>query len=210
MTTNRKATANRQNAQRSTGPRTSAGKARASRNSLRHGLAVPAAGQPALSDQIDAFARSFAGTSEISPALEIYARNAAEAHVDLLRARAARYNLLISWLDVQTSASAELSQKTKQLWGDPLLELTRISGIDVMRFLEGPHLPPGYAEKAIARLRAKLVRIERDFLSDSAGSSVQDRSMNLERQLRQIDRYERRALSRRKTALRSLTAAQAL
>jgi hypothetical protein len=41
MTTAKQTAANRPNAQRSTGPRTPAGKAASSRNALRHGLRAP-------------------------------------------------------------------------------------------------------------------------------------------------------------------------
>jgi hypothetical protein len=47
----RKDDANRANARRSTGPRTAAGKARASRNAVRHGLSVSVLADPALSDR---------------------------------------------------------------------------------------------------------------------------------------------------------------
>jgi hypothetical protein len=41
MATARQIAANRRNAQRSTGPRTAAGKSTSSRNALRHGLSRP-------------------------------------------------------------------------------------------------------------------------------------------------------------------------
>ena len=47
MTTEAKRAANRANAQKSTGPRSSEGKARASQNATRHGLATSVADDPA-------------------------------------------------------------------------------------------------------------------------------------------------------------------
>lgn len=50
MTTERKRRANQRNAQRSTDPKTLAGKARFKQNALKHGLSIPASGQPHLTD----------------------------------------------------------------------------------------------------------------------------------------------------------------
>jgi hypothetical protein len=64
MSSERKLAANRSNARRSTGPRTAAGKSRASRNALRHGLAamsLPAALPP--SPEIERVARAICGSS---------------------------------------------------------------------------------------------------------------------------------------------------
>jgi hypothetical protein len=52
MTSAAKIAANRRNAQRSTGPRTGAGKARSRGNSLKHGLAVPIARDSVFADRI--------------------------------------------------------------------------------------------------------------------------------------------------------------
>jgi Ni/Co efflux regulator RcnB len=60
MTTDRKRRANQRNAQRSTGPRTQAGKARSKQNAWKHGLAVPISVQPHLADLIDFVANCLA------------------------------------------------------------------------------------------------------------------------------------------------------
>lgn len=48
----RKTAANRANAQRSTGPRSAAGKAKAARNAERHGLTIPIARDPSLQAEV--------------------------------------------------------------------------------------------------------------------------------------------------------------
>ena len=49
----RKAYANRMNAQKSTGPKTPAGKALVAHNSHRHGLSLPVLDDPALSREVE-------------------------------------------------------------------------------------------------------------------------------------------------------------
>ena len=55
-TSDRKIASNRKNAQKSTGPRSEAGRARSRRNALRHGLAIAVASNPAFSKEIDLLA----------------------------------------------------------------------------------------------------------------------------------------------------------
>jgi hypothetical protein len=58
MTSEREAAANRLNARKSRGPRTAGGKATASRNALRHGLAALVHKHPVLSAEIESFAEA--------------------------------------------------------------------------------------------------------------------------------------------------------
>ena len=58
MTSERETAANRLNARKSRGPRTAAGKAIASRNALRHGLAALVHKHPVLSAEIEGFAEA--------------------------------------------------------------------------------------------------------------------------------------------------------
>jgi hypothetical protein len=57
----RKRAANRRNARRSTGPRTTAGKARSARNGRRHGLTLPISAEPAWWPMLGALAEAIAG-----------------------------------------------------------------------------------------------------------------------------------------------------
>jgi hypothetical protein len=84
--------ANRQNAQRSTGPRTPAGKAKAARNALRHGLSRPVLADPVLAREVEARASAIAGKAA-SPAHHELAMAIAEAEVDLARIARVRADL---------------------------------------------------------------------------------------------------------------------
>jgi len=61
MTSERKIAANRRNSRKSCGPRSAAGKAIASRNALRHGLAAIPHIRPGLSPEIERFAKALCG-----------------------------------------------------------------------------------------------------------------------------------------------------
>ena len=80
--------ANRANSQRSTGPRTTAGRAISAQNARRHGLRIPVLADPALSAEVDAMAQWIVGDAP-HDLLEL-ARNIAEAEIDVLRVRRAR------------------------------------------------------------------------------------------------------------------------
>jgi hypothetical protein len=93
MATERQIEANRRNAVKSTGPRSSEGKRRARRNSYRHGLSVGAAGRPGCAEQVEKLARKIAGAGADAMILE-QARSVAQAQLDLTQIRRMRASLI--------------------------------------------------------------------------------------------------------------------
>jgi hypothetical protein len=94
VATERQIAANRRNAIKSSGPKTSVGKQRASANSYRHGLSVQVNdGQNSV--EVEALARRMLGDFTDQIALQ-YARSAARAHLDLVRIRQIKVNT-INW-----------------------------------------------------------------------------------------------------------------
>src|SRR6187431_1206541 len=93
MTGALKQRASLENARKSTGPRSSLGKAKTSTNALRHGLSAIAVNEPGRSQQIEMRAAQIAGRNGSSDILNL-ARRVAEAQVDLERVRMARFNLI--------------------------------------------------------------------------------------------------------------------
>jgi hypothetical protein len=90
MSSGRKIAANRKNAKKSTGPRSAAGRAISRHNARRHGLATGIGSDPALRDDIEILAKLLAGGREN---IGEFAREAAEAHLDLTRIRRIRAGL---------------------------------------------------------------------------------------------------------------------
>lgn len=95
MTQSTRAAANRANAKRSTGPHTLDGKARASRNAVRHGLNVAAGG---LNSEIEDLARRLETGAAVGLSA---AQTAAEAQVFLVRIRTIKQRIVqvaVQWL----------------------------------------------------------------------------------------------------------------
>ncbi|HMF07283.1 MAG TPA: hypothetical protein VKE72_09770, partial [Methylocella sp.] len=89
MASERQIAANRRNARKSTGPRSGAGKKRASRNAYRHGLTLSVTSTAAYAKQLDKFARKIAGDTEDTIVLD-RAREIAQAELELARVRRAK------------------------------------------------------------------------------------------------------------------------
>lgn len=181
MTSARKLNANRANARASTGPRTAAGKKRATRNALRHGLSLSALGNPTLSAEAANLAREIAGEGATPDILEL-ARWVAEAQIDLIRIRQARHDLLSRDLNDPEFRPHKYSKDV-----DAMISHLRRFGPDVP-------LPP--LEAQYADWKPQGAEKFAHILSD------------LTPKLLAMDRYERRALSRRKFAIRALDTAR--
>src|SRR5215831_5262897 len=85
--------ANRRNARKSTGPRSGAGKKRASSNAYRHGLTLSITSSVAYAKQLDKLVREIAGDTE-DPILLDRARAIAQAELELARVRRAKLALI--------------------------------------------------------------------------------------------------------------------
>ena len=88
----RKLEANRRNAQRSTGPRSVEGKAQASRNAFKHGLAKDIRSDPDASDDLKRLAQALCGLNGDAEPHEL-ALEAAAAWLELQRVKA--YGVLL-------------------------------------------------------------------------------------------------------------------
>ena len=119
----RKLSANRRNAQRSTGPRTVKGKARSKRNSWQHGLSVNLASISPMDSEIEQLAIAIAGRNP-DPLRLHFAVIAAESEMDLLRVRAVRKFLINS--ETLGDRIASGSEQAAKAYGEALPDLLRL------------------------------------------------------------------------------------
>src|SRR6516225_10840663 len=172
MASERQIAANRRNARKSTGPRSGAGRKRASRNAYRHGLTLSITSTAAFAKQLDKLARKIAGNTDDAISLEC-ALQIAQAELELARVRRAKVALI-----ERASAFGEL---------DP----PRLTVAQMIRLIN-----------AFDRGRPIVPPID---ASATMPSQEPDRSAEAVRrvlpELRQLDRYERRAASQRERAV---------
>src|SRR6516165_7024100 len=108
MATAKQIAANRRNAQRSTGPRTAAGRSVSSRNALRHGLSLPQEKDAATKATINELAQLIAADHSNDQKL-IDSEEAAAALLDLMRIRKVRHQMLAT-IDLATAAPEQLQR----------------------------------------------------------------------------------------------------
>ncbi len=156
MASSLKITANQANAQRSTGPRSAAGKRQSRLNAIKHGLAMSVPAVPELSQEVISLTQAIAGEDQGNVRFFQAATLVAEAAIDLLRVRRVKTELY--------------------------------NGLSSNR----GSLTPLQAEAAI-------------HASRQSGAS----EVSIWEQLERLERYERRALSRRNSAIRAFNAARA-
>ena len=155
MTSERQRLANRANAAASSGPKSAAGKQRAARNALRHGLRTSIYADEGLAAEVEAMARRIGGDA-LPPELSGFARAVAEAQVALERVRRCRGRLLFKAMSAARVLPSTGSGSVENNQDGPR-ELVEFLGADFMKMVC---------------------------------------------ELESLDRYQRRALSRRKTAIR--------
>jgi hypothetical protein len=177
MATERQITANRRNARRSTGPRSRAGKKRASRNSYRHGLSSGVATSAEFAKHVESLARKIAGCGVDAVSLEV-ARAVARAEFELAQIRRVRVALIARMAEFGELEVPDPLRTCR----DVIRSLTSIDRGRPCDLPTPPSVPSTEPERSAEAVRRALP------------------------ELLKLDRYERRATARRDRATRHLIA----
>jgi hypothetical protein len=230
MGSDEKITANRINAKKSTGPRTARGKSRASGNAWRHGWAVSNRGDSSVSADVERMAKAICADNTTA-ALYEQAVTVAENQILILKLRAARVAAI-----GRARIAGPKSERPNQLPGFPTTDEWVVALTALEHGQPGPATKLfDRAARAIRTADARLAKAETEASSTGLVSSAQssplpmtvsdaaakriseDQSIPwphddvgaLQRalpELLSLDRYERRALSRRNRAIRMFDA----
>ena len=177
MASERQIAANRRNARKSAGPRSGAGKKRASRNAYRHGLTLNITSTAVFAKQLDKLVREIAGDTEDAMLLE-RARAIAQAELDLARVRRVKVALI-----ERASAFGEVDP--------PTLTVTQMIRL-LNAFDQGRPIVP----KPIDSLAT---------MPSQEPCQTAEAVRRVLPELRKLDRYERRAAARGDQAVLNLT-----
>jgi hypothetical protein len=209
MTSSAKIAANRANARKSRGPRTAAGKAEASRNAWRHGLSTISRLNPAMSDEIERMATDVCG-GEHDPQLREQALIFAENTVLLRFVRTEMIAVIERLRDIDAVALAK---------GDNGLAVAKARSQEAdIAWQELIRLWPKYPDAGYLR-QVGVPQVAAPESSDEARPVWKDTSLDERDEfetlreaipdLERLARYERRAWSRQKRAVRMLIAIKA-
>lgn len=174
----RKIAANRRNARKSTGPRSSVGKKRTSRNSYRHGLTARATLSAERTKRIERLARKIAGNGTDVIILEC-ARDAAQAELDLAQIRRVKVALIermLAFGELQAPQAFGSVNQVKHVLN--AFDRGRVTiPIPVQAGATIPSAEPARLAEAVRRVLPELLK---------------------------LDRYERRAAAVRERAVRAI------
>src|SRR5262245_48969582 len=182
MASERQIAANRRNARKSTGPRSGAGRNRASHNAYRHGLTLSIVSIKEYAKQLETFVRKIVGDTKDTVKLE-RARTIAQAELELARVRRVKVALI----------------ERAGVFGE--LDPPQLAAAGSIRLLNA-----AVRDRDINAINAVLRGSDIDSIEASASMPSQEPERSAEAvrrvlpELRKLDRYERRAAAQRDRA----------
>lgn len=188
VTSDRKREANRANARRSTGPRSSTGKRRASRNAVKHGLAVKLRNNPAWHTEVEDLAQAYAPGCVDAIAMS-FARNAADAQLCLQQVRHARTAFF--WEFTRPGAAAYVEPREVHSIVRAMNKAWKgnMSFGELRRLTKSIRLPGDEPARSVGFLRRGLDRLRLFAQYESRAAARRDRALlRMQRRVSDVDK----------------------
>ena len=198
MTSERKRATNQQNARRSTGPRSVAGKKTSRQNALQHGLSARLGKNPEQDQRVQGLAQIIAGPEAGASELH-YARIAADATLQIIRIRGLRTSLMQPAARKREVLSWSFPQQVH--WQRRYRSKWLTVGAIVKRALQNQDQDGRSVSASDAEMAPPLERFPPCPSGPEASVEIFGRFVG---QVLKLDAYERRQISRRKAAIRAL------
>ena len=183
MMSDLKIATNRQNAKKSTGPRTDIGKARSALNAIKHGLSAQMSYDSSTQKRINQLVKVFTEGGKYNSGIIALAYEAAEAQVMLMRVKEVRR---LAWKEARHDSS--------------------ITDRGEICFLNEPHLET-YLQKKTGMTVKQLKKLTPGLLGPPIETDVERETAIFQlasKKLTELIRYERHAANRRDKAFRNL------
>jgi hypothetical protein len=187
--------ANRLNGKKSTGPKTIEGRTRSARNALKHGLARPLLNIHGASERVETLASSWVG-ADAEPIQMEQACKAAEAQLEIERIEASRHAILAGPWVKEVHKQPRVILREANAWLNIQEQISRVVEKDNPTERDVTRLEQLIEQRKSITLTPMIQETEMDFGEIAS-------------ELIKLERYERRARSRRKKALRELDRLQA-
>lgn len=197
MTSNRRLVSSRENGKKSRGPQSALGRRKSSKNARRHGLAIPITQDLIFNPDIGTLSQKIAG--DISDPSHLGLCQAlAEAQSDIMRIRQARVDILADGNLRKVRPSRERVSILKMIFRRKLNAIKKMSVDSSLPSHFQQDLKFDLGLDAVHELEKEYEKLMNHVIPIEEGLSLIIGKLNA------LERYERRALSRRNKALRAL------
>ena len=197
MTSNRRLVSSRENGKKSRGPQSALGRRKSSKNARRHGLAIPITQDPIFNPGIGTLSQKIAGDISDPSHLDL-CQALAEAQSDIMRIRQARVDILADGNLRKFRPNRDRVSVLKMIFRRKLNTIAKMAVDPALPLHLQQALKFDLGLDAVYEFEETYEKMMNHVIPIEEGLGF------IIGKLKALERYERRALSRRNKALREL------